>query len=169
MMQAKGASFLASFSALFWIMYSISVWLLPASWLRRTAGQILQPSQKSQTFPDTQITDYLEKWYFPRCSYGKTTCLPSARLLMFHFPDVLCWQPWQKALNLFIHTCLILFPHSTSQPVELGRWMRKTRAMRGSGSWCRWISLTASVTAAVTSEVTSTEEFGKGGKRTAEV
>lgn len=41
--------------------------------------------------------------------------------------------------------------------------------MRGSGSWCRWISLTTSLTAAVTSEVTSTEEFGMDGGRMAEV
>lgn len=86
---------------------------------------------------------------------------------MSHFPDVLCWQPWQKALNLFIHTCLILSPHSTSQPVGLGRWMSETKATRGSGSWCRWISLTPSLTVAATSEVTSTGEFGIGGGKMA--
>lgn len=78
--------------------------------------------------------DCTESGTFPRCSYGKTTCLPSTGLLMSHSPDVLCWQPWQKALNLFIHTCLILSPHSTSQPVGLGRWMSETKAMRRSGS-----------------------------------
>lgn len=107
-------------------------------------------------------TDHIESGTFPRCSYGKTTCLPSIGLLTSHFPDVLCWQPWQKALNLFIHTCLILSPHSTSQPVGLGRWMSETKATRGSGSWCRWISLTPSLTVAGTSGVTSTGEFGIG-------
>lgn len=100
------------------------------------AGQISHPSQKSQkqTFLGTQKPDCIESGAFPRCSYGKTTCLPSTGLLMPHSPDVLCWQPWQKALNLFIHTCLILSPHSTSQPVGLGRWMSETKATRGSGS-----------------------------------
>lgn len=86
---------------------------------------------------------------------------------MSHFPDVLCWQPRQKALNLFIHTCIILSLHSTSQPVGLGRWMSETKATRGSGSWCRWISLNPSLTVAGTSEVTSTEEFGIGNGKTA--
>lgn len=81
-----------------------------------------------------QKPDCIGSGTFPRCSYSKTTCLPSTGLLMSHSPDVLCWQPWQKALNLFIHTCLILSPHSTSQPVGLGRWMSETKATRGSGS-----------------------------------
>lgn len=38
--------------------------------------------------------------------------------------------------------------------------MSATKATRGSGSWCRWISLTPSLTVAGTSEVTSTEELG---------
>lgn len=81
-----------------------------------------------------QKSDCTESGAFPRCSCGKTTGLPSTGLLMPHSPDVLCWQPWQKALNLFIHTCLILSPHSTSQPVGLRRWMSETKATRGSGS-----------------------------------
>lgn len=168
MIQAKGAAFFAGFSALLWMTYSISV-LTAASFMTKKNGRPNLHGSLKQTFPGMQKTDHLESSTFPRCSHGKATCLPSTTLLMSHFPDVLCWQPWQKALNLFIHTCLILFPTSTSQPVGLGRWMRRTRATRGSGSWCHWISLTTSLTAAVTSEVTSTEEFGMGGGRTAEV